>query len=350
MIGITSRVVVASALAAAVGIAAVEPATAQQSVADFYHGKTMTMIIPTSPGGDYDLRARMVAHYMSRYIPGNPTIVPRNMPGGGGITAANWLQVQAPRDGTVLQTPLSTMPLAQALKMHGVQFDVTQWAWIGNTTKSPNVISAWYASGIKTIEDAKKREVILGAPGANTDSAYNPLALNAIVGTKFKLIVAYPGGNDVNLAMERGEVEARHNIWASWVSGHPEWLKDKKIFQLVQIGLEKDPAIGDVPLMMDLAKTPEDRAVLKLMSSDTVFARAYATTPGVPAERVQMLRRAFDSAMKDPELLAECEKTQRDLSPSSGEDVQQVVADVVGAPQSVLDRTNAIIAQAEKLK
>lgn len=347
MMGIASRVVVASAL---VMFAVLRPAVAQQAVADFYHGKTMTMIIPTSPGGDYDLRARMVAHYMSRYIPGNPTIVPRNMPGGGGITAANWLQVQAPHDGTVLQTPLSTMPLAQALKMHGVQFDVTQWAWIGNTTKSPNVISAWYTSGIKTIDDAKKREVILGAPGANTASAYNPLALNAIIGTKFKLIVAYPGGNDVNLAMERGEVEARHNIWASWVSGNPQWLKEGKLYHLVQIGLEKSPDLPSVPLMMDLAKTPEDRSMLRLMSADTVFARPYATTPEVPAERVQALRRAFDAAMKDPDLLAECEKTNRDLSPSTGEEVQTVVGEIVGAPQSVLDRIGEIISQAEKLK
>jgi tripartite-type tricarboxylate transporter receptor subunit TctC len=347
MMGIAARLVVASVLAA---FAVLRPALAQQSVADFYRGKTMTMIIPTSPGGDYDLRARMVAHYMSRYIPGNPTIVPRNMPGGGGITAANWIQVQAPRDGTVLQTPLSTMPLAQALKMRGVQFDVTQWSWIGNTTKSPNVISVWYTSGIKTIEDATKREVILGAPGANTPSAYNPLALNAIVGTKFKLIVAYPGGNDVNLAMERGEVEARHNIWASWVSGNPEWIKDKKIIQIVQIGLEKHPDLPDVPLMMDLGKTPEDRAVLRLMSADTVFARAYATTPDVSAERIQALRRAFDAAMKDPDLLAECEKANRDLSTSSGEEVQAVVAEIVGAQQPVLDRVNAIITQAEKLQ
>jgi tripartite-type tricarboxylate transporter receptor subunit TctC len=337
------------------GIAALAaPAAAQTSpgsaVADFYRGKTMSMIIPSSPGGDYDLRARMVAQYMSRYIPGNPTIVPRNMPGGGGITAANWLHVQAPRDGTVLQTPLSTMPLAQAMKMRGVQFDVTQWSWIGNTTNSPNVISAWHTSGIKTIEDAKKREVILGAPGANTPSAYNPLALNALVGTKFKLIVAYPGGNDVNLALERGEVEARHNIWASWVSGHPEWLREKKIVQLVQIGLVKHRDLPDVPLMMDLAKNPEDRAALKLMSSDVAFARPFATTPGVPAERVAALRRAFDATMKDADLLAECAKANRDLSPSTDEQVQAVVLEVLKAPAPVLAKVNTIITQAETLK
>jgi tripartite-type tricarboxylate transporter receptor subunit TctC len=337
-----------------IGIAVLTAASAQAqnagSVSDFYRGKTMSMIIPSSPGGDYDLRARMVAQYMSRHIPGNPTIVPRNMPGGGGITAANWLHVQAPRDGTVLETPLSTMPLAQAMKMRGVQFDVTQWSWIGNTTNSPNVISAWYTSGIKTIEDAKKREVILGAPGANTPSAYNPLALNALVGTKFKLIVAYPGGNDVNLAMERGEVEARHNIWASWVSGHPQWLEEKKIIQLVQIGLVKHPDLPDVPLMMDLAKNDEDRAALKLMSSDVAFARPFATTPGVPADRVAALRRAFDATMKDPDLLAECAKANRDLSPSTGEQVQAVVEEVLQAPAPVLAKVNGIITQAEKLK
>ena len=346
------RLTVRVSVLLAIAVSASAPATAQTSgaVADFYRGKTMAMIIPSSPGGDYDLRARMVAQYMSRYIPGNPTIVPRNMPGGGGITAANWLHVQAPRDGTALETPLSTMPLAQAMKMRGVQFDVTQWSWIGNTTNSPNVISAWYASGIKTIEDAKKREVILGAPGANTPSAYNPLALNALVGTKFKLIVAYPGGNDVNLALERGEVEARHNIWASWVSGHPQWLKEGKLYHLVQIGLVKHPDLPDVPLMMDLATNPEDRAALRLMSSDVAFARPFATTPGVPAERVEALRRAFDATMKDADLLAECAKANRDLSPSTGEQVQAVVEEVLRAPPAVLAKVNGIITQAETLK
>jgi tripartite-type tricarboxylate transporter receptor subunit TctC len=331
-------------------LALATPALAQNSVVDFYRGKTLSMIIPSSPGGDYDLRARMVAQFMGRHIPGNPTIVPRNMPGGGGITAANWLHVQAPRDGTVLETPLSTMPLAQASKQRGVQFDVTEWAWIGNTTNSPNVISVWHTSPIRSIEDARKREVILGAPGANTPSAYNPLALNTIVGTKFKLIVAYPGGNDVNLAMERGEVEARHNIWASWVSGHPDWLRDKKIFQIVQIGLERHPDLKDVPLMMDLAKNAADRAVLRLMSSDVAFARPFATTPGVPAERVAALRRAFDATMKDPDVIAECEKANRDLSPSTGEQVQAVVKEVLGASPAVLARVNAIITSAEGLK
>ncbi|HTI86910.1 MAG TPA: hypothetical protein VL966_09925 [Alphaproteobacteria bacterium] len=339
--------------ACALALATAAPAFAQSqnaSVAEFYRGKTLSMIIPSSPGGDYDLRARMVAQYMGRHIPGNPTIVPRNMPGGGGITAANWLHVQAPRDGTALETPLSTMPLAQASKQRGVQFDVTEWAWIGNTTNSPNVISVWHTSPIRSIEDARKREVILGAPGANTPSAYNPLALNTIVGTKFKLIVAYPGGNDVNLAMERGEVEARHNIWASWVSGHPDWLRDKKIFQIVQIGLEKHPDLKDVPLMMDLAKNPDDRAVLRLMSSDVAFARPFATTPGVPAERVAALRRAFDETMKDPDVIAECERANRDLSPSTGEQVQSVVKEVLGASPAVLARVNAIITSAEGLK
>jgi len=338
----------------AVGLVVWTQTASAQSVADFYKGKTLELYVGYGPGGGYDQYGRLLARHIGKYIPGKPDVIVRNMPGAGSAKLAAYMHEVAPKDGLQIGAIASTVAFDPLLGNengeNSVKFDPRTLNWLGSMDAFTPIGVAWHTSGIKTIEDAKKREVILGAPGANTPSAYNPLALNALVGTKFKLIVAYPGGNDVNLALERGEVEARHNIWASWVSGHPEWLKEKKIVQLVQIGLVKHRDLPDVPLMMDLAKNPEDRAALKLMSSDVAFARPFATTPGVPAERVAALRRAFDATMKDADLLAECAKANRDLSPSTGEQVQAVVLEVLKAPAPVLAKVNTIITQAETLK
>jgi tripartite-type tricarboxylate transporter receptor subunit TctC len=311
-------------------------------VADFYRDKTVTMYVPVSGGGDYDQRARLVARHIARHLPGQPTTVTKNMPGGSGLTLPNWVQNVASRDGTVLQIVLQNMPFHQATGGNGVRFDVREWAWVGNTTKSPNVIAVWHTTGIKSIEDTTKREVVLGAPGANTRSVFNALALNVIIGSKFKFIVAYPGGNDVNLAMERGEVDGRHNSWASWVSTHPEWIKERKIVPLVQIGLDRHPDLKDVPLLTDLARSDEDRAVMRLLAADTAISRPISTTPGVPAERVEALRRAFDATVADRAFVAEAERAAADLSPSTGEEVQAVVEQIVATPKPILDRVSEI--------
>jgi tripartite-type tricarboxylate transporter receptor subunit TctC len=322
------------------------PALAQ-SVEEFYHGKQINLVIGTSPGGDYDLRGRMLAHYMGKYIPGNPTIIPRNMPAGVGLQAANWLYSVAPKDGTALHMVMQNMPMHQVLGGQGVQFDTAKFNWIGNTTNSPNTVATWYTTGVRTVDDARKTEVIVGAPGTATSSVYYPMVMNALLGTKFKIIAGYPGGNDVNLAMERGEVGGRgSNSWASWVSTKPDWLRDHKVFMLVQVGMARHPDLPDVPLLTELATNDEDRAVLKFMSADTAFSRALATTPDVPADRVQALRRAFDAALKDPDLLAESAKAKRDLSADTGEQVQAVVIDLINTPPAVVERTKAILAGA----
>jgi tripartite-type tricarboxylate transporter receptor subunit TctC len=333
-------------LLAVTGFAFASPVWAQ-SVEGFYHGKQINLVIGTSPGGDYDLRGRMLAHYMGKYIPGNPTIIPRNMPAGVGLQAANWLYSVAPKDGTALHMVMQNMPMHQVLGGQGVQFDTAKFNWIGNTTNSPNTVATWYTTGVRTVDDARKTEVIVGAPGTATSSVYYPMVMNALLGTKFKIIAGYPGGNDVNLAMERGEVGGRgSNSWASWVSTKPDWLRDHKVFMLVQVGMARHPDLPDVPLLTELATNDEDRAVLKFMSADTAFSRALATTPDVPADRVQALRRAFDAALKDPDLLAESAKAKRDLSADTGEQVQAVVIDLINTPPAVVERTKAILAGA----
>ena len=317
---------------------------AAQPVADFYRGKTITMATGTSPGGDYDLRLRMVARHISKYIPGNPTITVINMPGGGGLVVANWLANIAPKDGTAVVAVTQNLAVHQATGAAGIKFDVREFNWIGNTTDTPNVITAWHATGIRTIQDVMERELVVGATGRASGSFLYPYSLNQLVGTKFKIVTGYPGGNDVNIAMERGEVGGRgSNSWAAWKSTRPQWVAEKKIFNLVQVALRRNAELADVPTLMELAKNDEDRQVLAFISADTAISRPLTTNAGVPADRVEALRRAFTATMKDPAFLAEAAKTETDISPMTGEEVQKIAVATINTPPQVLKRAHALI-------
>ncbi len=319
-----------------------------QPVADFYRGKQLSLVIGTSAGNDYDFRGRLIARHMGKHIPGNPTIVTRNMPGGGGIQAANWLAAIAPRDGTVLHMVMANMMASQAMKLPGVEFDARKFIWLGNTTSSPNVVNSWYTSGVTTIEEVKQRELIVGAPMGTAGALY-PLLMNAVAGTKFKLVTGYPGGNEANLAMERGETQGRgSNSWSSWKSTKPEWVADKKIHILVQIGLKRAPDLADVPLMQELATNEADRKLLEFISAETEVARSLVTTPDTPADRVEALRRAFDATMQDAEFLAEAEKSRIDLSPSTGEASQAIAEAIVNTAPEIAARARALMEAPQK--
>jgi tripartite-type tricarboxylate transporter receptor subunit TctC len=331
-------------LSTALASAALAAPAAAQSVADFYHGKSITMTVGTSPGGDYDLRMRMVARHMGKYIPGNPNIVPSNMPGAGQMLVANWLANVAPKDGTAIVALSQNMAVHQATGAVGVKYDVRQFNWIGNTTDTPNVTNSWFTTGIRTIQDVMERELVVGATGTASGSFLYPYALNQLVGTKFKIVTGYPGGNDINLAMERGEVGGRgSNSWASWKSTRPQWLAEKKIFILVQVGVKRNAELPDVPTLQDLAKNDIDRQVLLFISADTAISRPLVTSAGVPRERVEALRRAFDQTMKDPEFLAEAEKSKTDINPMTGEEAQKIAEATINTPPEVLKRASALL-------
>ena len=313
-------------------------------VADFYRGRTLSMVIGVSVGGDYDRRARLIARHMGRHIPGSPTIVPTNMPGGGGLLAANWLANIAPRDGTAMLMIAQNLAVVQAIGTPSAKFDVRKFFWLGGTTDTPNVINSWHTTGIRTVQDVMQRELVVGATGIGSGSYYYPAALNALAGTKFKIVSGYPGGNEANLAMERGETGGRgSNSWASWKSTRPQWLAEKKIHMLVQIALKRDPELKDVPLMQELAKSESDAKVLTFLSADISIARSVVTTPEVPAPRVAALRQAFAAAMKDPEFLAEAEKMKMDLSVATGAQAQAVAASIVDTPPDIVARAKAIL-------
>jgi tripartite-type tricarboxylate transporter receptor subunit TctC len=333
------------ALAAALAFTA--PAKAQPAD-EFFKGKKLDMLIGYSAGGTYDLYARLVARQLSNYLPGSPVIIPRNMPGGGSRTAVTWLYTAAPRDGTVLATADQSLSVEQAMGDKQLKIDTRELIYIGNPAADNNTTAVLSTSPVKNIEDAKRIEIPLGATGGSTSSQY-PKAMNALLGTKFKIITGYPGGNDINLAMERGEVAGRgSNSWGAWKSTRPQWIAENKLTILVQIGLFKAPDLPNVPLLMDLAKNDEDRAVLKLLSASTTIGRPIFTTPGVPEDRVKLLRASFDRMVKDPAFLEQAKKEDLDIQSVSGEELQKIVAEIVATPPKIAARLQDIIGGIEQ--
>jgi tripartite-type tricarboxylate transporter receptor subunit TctC len=312
-------------------------------IADFYKGKTITLFVGTSAGNDYDFRARLLARHLGRHIPGHPTIVVQNMPGAGGIKAANYMTHIAPHDGTTLHAIMTNMMASQALKTHGVEFDTRKFSWIGNTTSTPNVINSWYTSGVTKVEQVKTKELIVGAPKGTAGVVY-PTLLNKLAGMKFKIVTGYKGGNETNIAMERGEIQGRgSNSWASWKSTRPQWLAEKKIIILVQVALERDPELKDVPTLVELVSNDADRKLMTFVSAETTISRALVTTPDVPKDRVQALRRAFDEAIKDPALLAEAEKSKMEIQSMRGEDAQKIADSIVNTPPDVIAHARDVL-------
>ena len=329
----------AAALAVAALVLGTQGAAAQQSVADFYKGKNIDLYIGFTQGGGYDLYARLTAKHMEKHIPGNPNIVPRQMTGAGGQKAAAYAYEVAPKDGTVLAATAQEIALEQALGTLAIKFDATKVHWIGNPSVDNNVVTMWHTSGVKSVEDAKKKQYVMAATAPNGGSAQYPQVLNTLIGTKFKIISGYPGGRDMDLAMERGEVHGRGSqAYASYKSTQPDWLRDGKVIFIAQVGLTKERELPNVPLLMDLASNPDDRAALKLLSGPSTVGRPLYTTPGVPAERVAALRRAFDATVKDPAYLADLKKARLTLNPMGGEALQKVVEEMVNTPKPIVER------------
>ena len=311
------------------------PASAQT---DFYRGKSIDLVISTGVGGGLDANARVVARHLANHIPGQPTIVPKNMPGAGHIRAANYVFSQAPKDGTTIATFIPIFVMAQVLeRSKGIQFDPSKFNWLASTSSSNSTVYVWSKSGITSVEDAMKRPVTMGGTGAGSYTIIYPTVMNSVLGTKFKLVTGYQSTAEIGLAMERGEVEGRAgNNFNSLKAENGEWLRSGKIKLIAQVGLERDHEFPDVPLMTDFAKTDEARQILKFFSTDVVVGRPFVTSPGVPTERVAMLRKAFDDMMKDPAYLEDSMKAGLDVGPVAGEKIQEVVADLIHTPEAVV--------------
>jgi tripartite-type tricarboxylate transporter receptor subunit TctC len=317
-----------------------------ETVADFYRGKTIQFIIRSKAGaGGYDQYARLLGRHIGRHIPGNPSVMPVNMPGGGGIVAANYVNKIAPKDGSILTIVSQGLPTDQALGLNkSLTVDLREFNWIGNMSDSNQIMAVWHTSKTKSLADAMKYETTIGTTGAGSVSQQLPAIYNNVLGTKLKIVAGYPDGHDVDLAMERGEVDGRGtNPWASYVAVSPHWVKEKKIIPIIQVGLKKDPDLPDVPLLRDLAKTPEDKSVLDFMSRAVAVGRPIATTPGVPKERVEALRRAFDETLRDPAFIAEAAKERADISPMTGAELAELIQSLIEAPADIKARVKQAI-------
>lgn len=314
-----------------------------QSVEDFYSGRNVTITVGLSAGGNYDFYARFLAEFYGRHIPGNPNVVVQNMPGAGSRKAANYVYNVAPKDGTVVALTLDTLPLYQALRGQGVKYDLTRVGWIGNMAQLTSAVVVWHTAPATTIEETFKKQVVLGSTGTSSGTYMIPALMNGILDTKFKIVTGFPGTNQINLAMERGEVDGRAGgSWANFRLQKADWIRDGKIAPLAQIGLTKAPGLEDVPLVTDLAKTDDQRKLMNLLASASAFSRAPWLPPGVPADRLSALRRAFDTAMTDSKLQAAAEKRKVLIDPMTGE----VLAEEI---RKALDISPALVGKARNI-
>jgi tripartite-type tricarboxylate transporter receptor subunit TctC len=313
-------------------------------VADFYKGRTINLYIGYSVGGAYDVYARQIARAMGRHIPGNPTIVPQNMEGAGSLRAANYIYTRAPKDGTAIATFARGAAFYPLMGLQGATFDATKMNWLGSANNETSLCVAWAATGITDIDALKTREMTAGGTGPSDDTVQFVKVINGTVGTRMRPVTGYPGGGDVLLAMERGEVQGRCGwSYSSLLSTRKSWIADHKINILLQLGLHKHPDLPDVPLVMDLPLAADKKAILRLVFARQVMGRPYAAPPGIPADRLAALRDAFMATLKDPEFLADADKAQLEIVPVAGEEVQKLVTDLYRTPPSVAKQAGELL-------
>jgi tripartite-type tricarboxylate transporter receptor subunit TctC len=328
---------------AAVSLACVLPAAAQaQSLEEFYRGKQLNMVIGYPTGGSNDIYARAVARHIGKHIPGNPTVIPRNMPGGGSLVAANHVFNIAPKDGTTLSLIAPTIPLEERLGVANVKLKTAEFNWIGRVAPSVNMTFVMATVPVQTIQDTFKREVLLGASARSSTVAIYPAVVANVLGAKFKLVMGYPSSTASMLAMERGEVEGHSTSLEVVRAVHPEWLPEKKIRALVQYSLTRHPELPDVPMSWELAQNDVDRQILRIVANATEVGKMILSTPDTPADRIQALRRAFDATMKDPAFQADLKAQRVELGPMSGEELQKLVVELGTVSPEIIDKVKAI--------
>jgi tripartite-type tricarboxylate transporter receptor subunit TctC len=315
-----------------------------QSAAEFYRGKSIELDIGYSVGGGYDLYARLIARRLGQHVPGNPTVVPKNMEGAGSLRLANYLYAAAPRDGTVIGAISRGAAFDPLLNEQGARFDASKFSWIGSANNEVSVCVALTSSGISKFDDLFAKPLTIGSTGAGDDTYQFPALVNAVLGTKFKIVTGYPGGNDVSLALERGEVQGRCGwSWSSIKTTRLNWVRNNRIIVLVQMSLSKHPDLPDVPLIMDLAKTDEQRQIFKMIFARQTMGRPYAAPPDLPADRLAALHKAFMDTMTDKDFLGEAEQSKFEINPVSGQELEALVKEVYRTPPEVAKKAAASV-------
>jgi predicted outer membrane repeat protein len=333
------RVLIATVLAAMPTGALAQPAE------DFFRTATLSLYVGSGGGGGYDAIARLVARHMSRFLPGNPNFVIKNLPTAAGVAAANFIYNSAPRDGSAIlaaQNASLVLPLYDSPVAH---YDPRKFEWIGSTDKQEAICATWITSPIKTLDDATRREVPVAATGVSAGPGVYPKVVNALFATRFKVISGYDTGS-MRLAVEKGEVEGICGLaWQTYKAISYDWIESKKLSILVQLGLEKNAELPDVPLAVDLLKDPDDRKVLELIVLPQEFGRPFLAPPGVPADRMALYRRAFQSVLRDPQFLAESAKQRLSIEPLDDRQIQALLARAYAAPKPIHDRAAVFSAE-----
>jgi tripartite-type tricarboxylate transporter receptor subunit TctC len=327
---------VAATIAAAIMLSAA--AAQAQPVVDFYRGKALRMLIGYGPGGGYDIYGRLVAEFLPRHLPGNPTIVAQNMPGAGSFVAAKYIYDVAPKDGTVFGSLAQTLAL-DSMTNPNAKLDVGKMPYIGRVVTNIDVGAALIKTGIKSFEDVRARQYTVGASGGGSTTVLFPTALNTYAGAKFKLVRGYSGTIDILLAMERGEVDivGAYGLPGILVS-HPGWVQRGEATILYQAALKRHGLLANVPTLPELAQSDEGREALHAAASTGEIGRSILTTPGVPPERLAALRAAFQAMLNDPIFLAACEKRNLMIDGAAGEEIDQIVRDTLRLPQAVAEK------------
>jgi tripartite-type tricarboxylate transporter receptor subunit TctC len=325
-----------SFLAAAL-LVILQASASAQSVEEFYKGRNINLIVGGAAGGGYDVYYRALARHMGRHIPGNPTFVPKNMQAVGGLAAASTIYTTADRDGGTIGAFANNVTMDPLFGAPGARYDPLKLNWIGSIGKLQNVCAVWHASPIRTIQQATEREVIVAASGATSNTALMPKALNSLLGTRFRIVIGYDAAAGLGLAMERGEAEGVCGLsWSTIKASRPQWIRDRLVNIIIQMGLEKLPDLPDVPSALDLVTDAHKKRVLTLIQMRQETGRPVAAPPGIPEDRLAALRRAFDETMHDPAFVAEAEKLQLEIEPTTGTQIQTMLTDAFATPREIV--------------
>jgi tripartite-type tricarboxylate transporter receptor subunit TctC len=318
-------------------------------VEEFYRGRNVTMVIGYSVAGGYDNYARVVARHLGNHIPGNPTILPQNMPGAGSLRSANWLYVAAPKDGSVIGMFSRGMAMEPLIGTSQTQFDAQKFSWLGSGTNEVSTCVTWHQSAIKTWVDALKIPFTVGGEGSGSDPDIFATVVRNVFGVKLRLVSGYPGSAEVALAIERREVDGRCGwSYSSLRQQRPDWITNRQVNILVQLALAKAPELPDVPLITDFATTERERQILRLVFSRQAMARPFTAPPGIPAERKAALRKAFADTMADPAFLEEAKQRSLEVNPVSGAEIDALIGDLYRSPPDVVAEVRASIAPGAK--
>jgi tripartite-type tricarboxylate transporter receptor subunit TctC len=330
-------------VAAVAGLSLLAGSAQAQSVEEFYKGKNINLAIGFSAGGGYDLYARHLARYMGKHIPGNPTIVPQNMPGAGSLRAANFIYTAAPKDGTAFGIFARTTGINPLLE-NGATFDSTKFSWLGSVTDDVSLCITWHTTGVKTWQDFITKPTALGGEGPSSEPDVFARLYKNVFNAPIKLVSGYPGTNEIMLAMERGEVDGLCGVsWSTLKTRNAAWLNDKKINLISQASFKKIPEIGDVPLVIEQTQDKDKQQILKLFLTAQEMARPFAAPPGIPADRKAALVAAFDATMQDPDYLADAKKLEIDVNPVSGKTIADLLTEVYATPKEVLKKAGEAV-------